>query len=82
MNSCTYNSDLGANHESYDFYEEHKRWLEKQPAFTWKPEPQGPDSPQQWALARVERRIAEREAEINAGWNLMDACSNHGNWLD
>lgn len=64
--------------ENYNFYEEYKRWLEKQPAFTWKPEPKRRDSPQQRALARVERRIAEK----NAGWNLMDACSNHGNWLD
>ena len=68
--------------ESYNFYEEYKRWLEKQPAFTWKPEPNRHDSPQQRALARVERRIAESIAEKNAGWNVMDACSNHGGWLD
>ena len=80
MQRYAYNPDK--KEENYNFYEEYKRWLEKQPAFTWKPEPKSPDSPQQRALARVERRIAEREAELDAGWNLMDACSNHGNWLD
>lgn len=68
--------------ESGGFYEEYKMWVEKKFTFSWKPEPQEADSPQQQALARVERRIAESIAEKNAGWNVMDACSNHGGWLD
>lgn len=64
------------------FHEEYKRWLEKQPAFTWKPEPQEADSPQQHALARVVKRTEEAKAEKERGWNLMDACSNMGGWLD
>lgn len=37
---------------------------------------------QQEALKRVEKRIEEAKAEKERGWNLMDACSNMGGWLD
>ena len=58
--------------ESGDFYEEYKRCVEKNSPS------HGSSESQQQALPKLERRIAEK----NAGWNVMDACSNHGGWLD
>lgn len=69
------NERVKEKEESNDFHEEYKRWLEKQPAFTWKPEPQEAGSPQQQALARVVKRTEEAKAEKERGGNLMDACS-------
>lgn len=37
---------------------------------------------QQEALKRVIKRTEEAKAEKERGWNLMDACSNIGGWLD
>lgn len=57
---------------SDDFHEEYKRRVEKNLLS------HGSSESQQQTLPRLEIYITERDA----GWNVMDACSNHGGWLD